>query len=104
MGDGLAVSGDVVAEMIDDANANAAKAKASFEEIAARHNLPHQNLTHMVAARDCGPSFGWREATGDAPKLVAERAIGDQVAIELVIGNTGHIGRRRLESEPDILH
>src|SRR3954453_24059438 len=42
MGDGLAVSGDVVAEMIHDANANAAKAKASFEEIAARHDLPHQ--------------------------------------------------------------
>jgi nucleotide-binding universal stress UspA family protein len=74
MGDGLAVSGDVVAEMIDDANANAAKAKASFEEIAARHDLPYQNLAHMAAARDCGPSFGWREATGDAPKLVAERA------------------------------
>src|SRR5438309_9891141 len=32
VGDGLAVSGDVVAEMIDDADAVAAKAKASFEE------------------------------------------------------------------------
>ena len=37
-------------------------------------------------------------------EFVTERAIGDQVAIELVIGNAGHIGRRRLESEPDILH
>ena len=73
-GEGLALSGDVVAEMIDDANANAAKAKASFEEIAARHDLPDQNLAQMAAGRDCGPSVGWREATGDAPKLVAERA------------------------------
>jgi nucleotide-binding universal stress UspA family protein len=74
MGDGLAVSGDVVAEMIDDANANAAKAKASFEEIADRYRLPYRNFAHMAEARDCGPSFGWREATGDAPKLVAECA------------------------------
>ena len=73
-GDGLALSGDVVAEMIDDADANAAKAKASFEEIAARHHLPYRNLAQMAAARDCGPSVGWREATGDAPQLVAERA------------------------------
>jgi len=28
----------------------------------------------MAAARDCGPSFDWCETTGDAPKLVAERA------------------------------
>jgi nucleotide-binding universal stress UspA family protein len=74
MGDGLAVSGDVVAEMIDDANANAAKAKTSFEEIADRYHLLHQNLTHMAAVRDCGPSCGWRETIGDAPTLVAERA------------------------------
>jgi nucleotide-binding universal stress UspA family protein len=73
-GGGLVVSGDIVAEMIDEANANAAKAKASFEEIADRYHLPHQNLAHMAAVQDCGPSVGWREATGDAPKLVAERA------------------------------
>jgi nucleotide-binding universal stress UspA family protein len=73
-GGGLVVSSDIVAEMIDEANANAANAKASFEEIADRYHLPHQNLAHMAAVQDCGPSVGWREATGDAPKLVAERA------------------------------
>ena len=45
-----------------------------------------------------------QQPRGVIAELVTERAIGDQVAIELVIGNAGHIGRRRLESEPDILH
>jgi nucleotide-binding universal stress UspA family protein len=39
-GGGLVVSSDIVAEMIDEANANAANAKASFEEIADRYHLP----------------------------------------------------------------
>jgi nucleotide-binding universal stress UspA family protein len=73
-GEGLAISGDVVAEMIDNADANAAKAKASFAEIAARHQLPDQGLAQMAAGQDSSPSVSWREATGDAPKLIAERA------------------------------
>jgi nucleotide-binding universal stress UspA family protein len=72
--DGLAISGDVVTEMIDDTNANAAKAKACFEKIAARHHLQRQSLAQLAARRDCDPSAGWREATGNAPKLIAERA------------------------------
>jgi nucleotide-binding universal stress UspA family protein len=71
MGEGLAVSGDVVGEMIADADANAAKAKASFEAVARRHALT-QSLGHM--ARDGEPSASWGEATGDASKLVPERA------------------------------
>jgi nucleotide-binding universal stress UspA family protein len=73
-GDGLALSGDVLTDMINDTDAIAAKAKASFKEVAARHRLPPQYLAQMAASRDCGPSAGWREETGDPPKLVAERA------------------------------
>lgn len=73
MGEGFALSGDVVQEMIAAANANAAKAKASFEEIATRHELPHQSHGQIAASRDWGPS-AWRQETGDASKLVAERA------------------------------
>lgn len=72
-GDGLAVSGNFIEEMITEANDNAAKAKASFEEIATRHSLPHQDLT-MIATRDGGPSVSWRQETGNAPDLLAERA------------------------------
>ena len=74
VGDGLAVSGDVVAEMIDDADAIAAKAKASFKEVAARHHLPPQHLAQMAETRDSGPSVCWRAETGDPSHLVAERA------------------------------
>ncbi len=35
---------------------------------------------------------------------VAQRAIRHQVRIELLVGHAGHIGRRRLKSEPHILH
>ena len=73
-GEGFALSGGVVEEMIADADANAAKAKASFEEIATRHELPHQSFGQIAAARDWGPSAGWHEETGDASNLVAERA------------------------------
>jgi nucleotide-binding universal stress UspA family protein len=73
-GEGLALSSDVVLEMIDDAASTAAKAKASFEEIAARHSLPLRKLAQVGASRDCGPSVSWRQATGDAPNLIAERA------------------------------
>lgn len=73
-GEGLALSGDVVAEMADDADAIAARAKSSFEEIATRHHLPNRNLAQIAAARDGGPSVGWRSETGDPAHLVAERA------------------------------
>src|SRR5215216_3976323 len=51
-GDGFALSGDLVIEMIDDAGANAVKAKASFEQIAARHGLPLRKLAQVAAGRD----------------------------------------------------
>ena len=73
-GEGFALSGDVVVEMIDDAGASAAKAKASFEQIAARHGLPLRKLAQVAPGRDCGPSVSWREATGEAPDLIAARA------------------------------
>jgi nucleotide-binding universal stress UspA family protein len=73
-GEGFALSGDVLAEMIDETDANAAQAKASFKEIAARHDLPYRNLAQIAAARDAGPSVGWRAETGDPSHLVAERA------------------------------
>ena len=77
--EGFALSGDVVAEMADEADANAAQAEASFREIATRHHLPYRNLAQLAAARargtdDCGPSAGWRAETGDPSELVAERA------------------------------
>jgi nucleotide-binding universal stress UspA family protein len=88
VGDGLTVSGDVVAEMIDDADAIAAKAKASFKEVAARHRLPPQHLAQMAVSRDSGPSICWREATGDAPKLVADRARFFDL---IVLGRSGRV-------------
>jgi nucleotide-binding universal stress UspA family protein len=74
MGEGFALSGDVVQEMVANADANAAKAKASFEEIATRHELPHQSHGQMAACLDWGPSAGWRQETGDASNVVAKRA------------------------------
>jgi len=78
-GEGFALSGDVIAEMVDEADANAAQAKASFREIATRHHLPYRNLAQIAAVRargsdDCGPSVGWHAETGDPSQLVAERA------------------------------
>jgi nucleotide-binding universal stress UspA family protein len=73
-GEGMALSGGVIAAMIDEADANAAKAEASFTEIAARHQLPYRDLAQMTAGQDCSPSVDWRQATGDAPQLIAERA------------------------------
>lgn len=73
-GEGFTLSGDVIAEMVDEADANAAQAKSSFREIAARHQLPTQNLTPLAAERDGGPSVVWRAETGDPSLLVAERA------------------------------
>ena len=72
-GEGLALSGDVVAEMIDDADANAAKAKSSFAEIATRHHLPDQGIAQMAVAGTPGlRSAGARNRR--LPKLIAERA------------------------------
>jgi nucleotide-binding universal stress UspA family protein len=74
MGEGFALSGDVVQEMTAGAEANAAKSKKSFEGIATRHELPHQSHGQIAASRDWGPSASWRQETGDASNLVAERA------------------------------
>jgi nucleotide-binding universal stress UspA family protein len=74
MGEGMAISGGVIEEMTADADANAANAKASFEEIAKQHDLPHLSFGQMNAARDWRPSAGWHEETGDASSLVAARA------------------------------
>jgi len=41
---------------------------------------------------------------GVIAELVTQRAIGDQSAIELVVGNAGRVSCGRLESEQDILH
>ena len=73
-GEGFALSGDVVAEMADDADANAVQAEASFREITAQHRLSYRNLAQLSAARDGGASAGWRAETGDPSELVAERA------------------------------
>ena len=73
-GEGFAFSGDVVAEMAEEADANAAQTKSSFKEIATRHHLPYRNPAQIAAARDGGPSVGWRAETGDPSHLVAERA------------------------------
>jgi len=73
-GEGFALSGDVVAEMVDEADANAAQAKSSFKEIASRHHLPYRNLAQIATARDGGPSVRWSAETGDPSQLVAERA------------------------------
>jgi len=63
-----------VQQMIADADANAAKTKASFEQIATRHDLPHQSHGESATSRDWGPSAGWRQETGDASNVVAKRA------------------------------
>lgn len=56
-----------------DAEAHAAKTRASFKAIIARHQIPTRSRPHSESAEPL-PSAGWREATGYAPTLVAERA------------------------------
>lgn len=56
-----------------DAEAHAAKTRAAFEAVIARHRIPIRPVPH--AAGDAAlPSACWREATGYAPSLVSRRA------------------------------
>jgi nucleotide-binding universal stress UspA family protein len=55
-----------------EAVAHAARTKASFEAIAERHHLPLRS-TASSASEEPSPSAYWREATGYAPSLVAQR-------------------------------
>lgn len=73
-GDGVAVSGKFVEDMAAEAAATAAATKAAFDEIAARYRVPHSALPQMAVPKDDGPSACWREETGYAPGLVAQRA------------------------------
>lgn len=73
-GFGASMSGDFVDRFIKDVDGIATKAKASFEAIAARHQLaikdaPSQSLQPRIAA-----SAAWRDETGYGPTLVARRA------------------------------
>jgi nucleotide-binding universal stress UspA family protein len=71
---GTSMSGDFVDRFIKDSDAIAAKTKASFEAIIARHQIaisaaPSLSLPEKIAA-----SAVWREEVGYAPTMVARRA------------------------------
>jgi len=69
-GDGFAmpVSGQWIDQMMEDAKSLAAKTKAAFIAAAGQHGLP------LADAPRADASAGWREDTGYAPIVVAERA------------------------------
>jgi nucleotide-binding universal stress UspA family protein len=62
------VTGDLVDRLIDDGKQVAAKAKADFEAAASRNGLP----VGKIGGRNA-PSASWREESGYAPIVVAER-------------------------------
>lgn len=66
-------SPELFEQLSADANAHAAKTRASFEAIIARHGIPTRSRPHSVSAEPL-PSACWRQVTGYAPTLVAERA------------------------------
>jgi nucleotide-binding universal stress UspA family protein len=72
--EGIAVSAKFVDDMAAEAAATAAATKAAFDEIVARYRLPHSALPQMAVPHEAGPSACWRETTGYAPGLVADRA------------------------------
>lgn len=71
---GTSMSGDFVDRFVKDSDAIAAKTKAGFEAIIARHQIaisttPSPGLPEKISA-----SAAWREEVGYAPTLVARRA------------------------------
>jgi nucleotide-binding universal stress UspA family protein len=73
-GFGLSMSGEFIDRFVKDADAVAAKTKASFGTIVARHQItlnatPSQKLPAKIEA-----SAVWREEVGYGPTLVARRA------------------------------
>lgn len=83
-------SPELFEQLSADANAHAAKTRASFEAIIARHGIPTRSRPHSVSAEPL-PSACWRQVTGYAPTLVAERAR----FFDLVGPRTLGAGRRR---------
>lgn len=67
-GFGMPISGDWIDKLIADATALAETTKASFIATVGRHGLPLADAPRPDA------SASWREETGYAPVLVAERA------------------------------
>jgi nucleotide-binding universal stress UspA family protein len=72
-GEGIAspASQALAESMMAEAAAKAAQARRLFEETAARHGIGG-DLAAPAAAQS--PSAGWREGSGDAARLVADRA------------------------------
>jgi nucleotide-binding universal stress UspA family protein len=68
-GDGVAVSGAFVDEMVADAAAGAAQTKAAFDAAAQRYGLAPK-----TGPGGEGSSCCWRQDTGYAPDLIAARA------------------------------
>lgn len=62
------VTADLVDRLVEDSKQVAARAKAAFEQAAARNGLPAGKSSGKNA-----PSASWREDTGYAPTAVAER-------------------------------
>jgi nucleotide-binding universal stress UspA family protein len=71
-GEGLAVSGAFIDEMAADADAAAVKMKGVFTAAAGRHHLRASEQPPI--SENAGASCAWRQETGYAPSLVAERA------------------------------
>ncbi|HZT89233.1 MAG TPA: universal stress protein [Stellaceae bacterium] len=72
-GDGVPAMGPFIDSVMKDAAATAAATRAVFDEAAARHRLTHRSQPQMGVSDGEG-SACWREETGYAPGLVAQRA------------------------------
>jgi nucleotide-binding universal stress UspA family protein len=73
-GFGMSMSGEFVDRFIKDAEAIAAKTKASFAATAGRHQIAMSAAPSQGIPEKIGASAGWREETGYGPALVSRRA------------------------------
>ena len=69
-GFGIPPAAGLIEGMLADAKAKATETHALFEEIVTHYEVPRGGPPQIAPA---GPSFDWREGTGDASMLVAQR-------------------------------
>jgi nucleotide-binding universal stress UspA family protein len=75
-GDGMGapLSGDLIRRVTDEAAATAAAARRVFDEVVQRHGLRLVSSPPPAGATTAEASVDWREETGYAPDLIAQRA------------------------------
>lgn len=71
---GTSMSGDFIDRFVKDSESIAAKTKASFEAIIARHQIAISTAPSLSLPEKIAASAAWRAEVGYAPTLVARRA------------------------------